>query len=183
MAMVALQERARDVFKTSTQEGHMTHRRSYVTLAALTVLATLALAAPALAAPEKPVTEAASKPTVASESTSGVTPFAATLEAQVNPEAQPTTACTFEYGTLTVSENTAPCSPETLEGFGGQGTSAAISGLSPATTYHYRVVVENATGTTEGLATNVDGTAYGAQMSFTTATFPGQAAPAAVSLV
>jgi hypothetical protein len=95
-------------------------------------------------------TTAASKPTVASESASAITPFAATLEAQVNPENQVTTACHFEYGALTVSEKTAPCSPETLEGFGEQLTSAPISELTPATPYHYRVVVENATGTTEG---------------------------------
>ncbi len=95
-------------------------------------------------------TTAASAPTVASQSASAVTPFAANLEAQVNPENQATTGCTFEYGTLTVSENTAACSPETLEGFGEQATSAAVTELTPATTYKFRVIVKNATGTTEG---------------------------------
>lgn len=116
-----------------------------VLLAVLTGLALsvpLALAAPALAAAEAP--------TVASQSASAVTPFAANIEAQVNPNNQPTTACTFEYGALTVSENTLPCSPETLEGFGEQTVSAPLTGLTPETAYHFRVVVKNATGTVEG---------------------------------
>lgn len=123
----------------------MTHRHSHAAiLAALTMLAVvLALSTPALAAAEAPAID--------SEAASAITPFAATLEAQVNPNNEATTACTFEYGTLTVGENTALCNPETLEGFGDQGTSAAISGLTPATTYKYRVLVKNATGTTEGV--------------------------------
>lgn len=90
------------------------------------------------------------QPVVDAESASSVTPFAATLEALVNPENQPTTSCVFEYGPLTAEEKTAPCEPGTLEGFGDQLAAAPITELSPSTTYHYRVVVENATGRTEG---------------------------------
>jgi hypothetical protein len=93
---------------------------------------------------------AASAPAVASQSVSSVTPFAANLEAQVNPNNQPTTACHFEYGTLSVSEKVAACSPETLEGFGEQTVSAAVAGLAPGTAYLFRVVVKNATGTVDG---------------------------------
>ena len=50
-----------------------------------------------------------------SESSEGVTPFAATLKAEINPENQPTTSCVFEYGKV-LSEHSAPCSPSSVEG-------------------------------------------------------------------
>ena len=89
-------------------------------------------------------------PSVVSESSSSATPFAGVLEAVVNPNNEPTFGCHFEYGALTVSENAMSCSPGSLEGFAEQAVSAAVSGLSPSTVYRYRVVVENASGTTEG---------------------------------
>jgi hypothetical protein len=85
-----------------------------------------------------------------SEKTSAVTPFAARLEASINPENQPTTSCVFEYGeTLTLGKSAA-CEPASLEGFGPQSVAANIAGLSSATTYHYRVLVTNPTGESEG---------------------------------
>jgi hypothetical protein len=90
----------------------------------------------------------ASKPLVSSESAVGVTPFAASLVAEVNPENQ-STSCVFEYG-LVVGEYRAPCEPATFEGGGPVGVSFALSKLTPATKYHYRVVVKNATGETKG---------------------------------
>jgi hypothetical protein len=89
-------------------------------------------------------------PAVASASASSITPFAANLEAQVNPNNQPTTACDFQYGALTVSENTTPCNPESVEGFGEQTVSAGLTGLTPGAVYRFRVVVQSAIGTTEG---------------------------------
>jgi hypothetical protein len=95
-------------------------------------------------------TTAAQAPAIDFSSASAVTPRTATLEALVNPNNQPSTACHFEYGTATVSENSAPCEPASLEGFGDQFVTAAVSALEPSNTYHFRLVVENATGTTEG---------------------------------
>jgi hypothetical protein len=87
-------------------------------------------------------------PAIDSEAASNVSPIKATLEAQVNPNNEPTT-CTFEYGTTTTYDKTAPCDQGTLEGFGDQGATTTAA-LEPVTTYHFRVVVENPTGKTEG---------------------------------
>jgi virginiamycin B lyase len=72
----------------------------------------------------------------------------ATLHAQVDPNSQ-ATSYRFEYGT------TAGYGQQTGSASAGSGASATIvsapvSGLAPATTYHYRVVATNATGTTDG---------------------------------
>ncbi len=93
----------------------------------------------------------AAKPLVASESSSAVTPFAATLEAQVNPENQATTSCNLEYGlTMAYEAGSAPCEPSSINGASEQRVSATVSGLQAATIYHYRVGVTNATGETKG---------------------------------
>jgi len=93
----------------------------------------------------------ASSPVVVSESFSGVTPFAATLEAQVNPENQATTSCRVEYGLSTAYETgSAACEQPSISGSAEQLVSANVSGLEAATLYHYRVVVKNATGETKG---------------------------------
>ena len=89
-------------------------------------------------------------PEVLGESSEGVTPFAATLKAEVNPENQPTTSCVFEYGKV-VSEHSAPCSPSSVEGSSPQPVTASLGGLEAATTYHYRVVTGNPTGKATGV--------------------------------
>ena len=78
----------------------------------------------------------------------GVTPFAANLFAEVNPENQ-STSCVFEYG-LVAGEYRAPCEPATLEGGGPIGVNFALTKLTPGTKYHYRIAVKNATGETKG---------------------------------
>jgi hypothetical protein len=95
-------------------------------------------------------TTAALAPAVDSESASSLTPFAATLEGFVNPENQTTSSCKIEWGTTTAYGNEVACEPESLGGFGDQQVIHRIEGLEPATTYHFRVVVANATGSTEG---------------------------------
>jgi phosphodiesterase/alkaline phosphatase D-like protein len=93
----------------------------------------------------------ASSPVVVSESSSGLTPFAATLEAQVNPENQATTSCRVEYGLTTKYETgNVTCEQPSISGAAEQLVSAKVTGLEPATLYHYRVVVKNATGETKG---------------------------------
>lgn len=93
----------------------------------------------------------ASSPVVVSESSSGLTPFAATLEAQVNPENQATTSCRVEYGLTTAYETgSVACEQGSVAGAAEQLVSANVSGLEAAKLYHYRVVVKNATGETKG---------------------------------
>lgn len=96
----------------------------------------------------------ASKPVVESQSVSGVTPLDATLEASVNPESQETTyhlefatnsafttgVKTFAYGiTGPGTSSVQPLGPVDIGG-----------GLTPNTTYYYRVVAKNPTGETKG---------------------------------
>ena len=92
----------------------------------------------------------ATTPVVVTEGSSGETPFAATLQAEINPENQPTTECKFEYGKTIFYGKGGSCEPGSLEGSSTQPVSLPLTGLEPKTTYHYRVVVKNATGEAEG---------------------------------
>jgi hypothetical protein len=88
-------------------------------------------------------------PSVTTEATSGVTTHTATLEATVNPNGLDTHYY-FEYGTNpTLFEADAPALPGNDA---GSGTSPVhekveVTGLEQHTTYYYRVVASNATGT------------------------------------
>jgi hypothetical protein len=97
--------------------------------------------------PPKTLTTGPVPPKVDGESTSSITPFAATLEAQLNANNE-TTTYAFEYadresklGTAeaTVLKGTGP-----LEGYGDR-TPAINTGnvLAPSTTYFYRVTAES----------------------------------------
>ena len=89
-------------------------------------------------------------PTVKTEPASAVAPTAATLNALVNPNGSEVTECTLEYGTAIPYTKSAPCSPAPGSGTGNVAVSAAITGLSENTTYHFRVLAKNAGGTSEG---------------------------------
>ncbi len=74
----------------------------------------------------------------------------ATLEADVNPNGNPTTY-RFEYGRTNLYGARAPV-PDGDAGSGGMTKRIAqvVSGLDPDTTYHYRVVAENEEGVAVG---------------------------------
>jgi hypothetical protein len=104
--------------------------------------------------PPKRFTTPAAPPKVDGESISSLTPFAATLEAQLNANNE-TTTYAFEYATeeaklgtpaATVLKGASP-----LEGYGDQ-TPAINTGtvLTPNTTYFYRVTAESKQTETEG---------------------------------
>ena len=69
----------------------------------------------------------------------------------MNPNGQ-ATSYHFEYGTTTSYGTQAPAPPEPSAGSGSstQPESTPITGLLAATTYHYRLVATNATGTSNG---------------------------------
>jgi len=74
----------------------------------------------------------------------------ATLTGRVDTSGQPTTY-RFEYGLTDEYGATAPV-PDGVLGAGqeSQQVSGTLTGLEPATTYHYRLVASNTTGTAEG---------------------------------
>ncbi len=88
----------------------------------------------------------AGAPTVQTLPPTSVTTTAARLNGYLNPNGATATAY-FDYGLTTAYGNATP--------FGNFGTTAqdvgfVLAGLSPNTTYHYRIVAANASGTSRG---------------------------------
>ncbi len=76
----------------------------------------------------------------------------ATLEGEVDPQGSPVSSCQFEWGTAKGSyTGHAECAPSPSDFNLNQfnGVRAAISGLTPATVYYFRLVGTNAAGTAE----------------------------------
>jgi phosphodiesterase/alkaline phosphatase D-like protein len=106
---------------------------------------------------------AAGEPAASTGNATAITPTSATLNGTVNPEAQ-ATSYYFEYGTSNAYGSQTPTSP-VGSGSADVSVSAPLSGLTPESTYHYRVVAINASGTT-----------LGSDVSFTTPKPPPPAA-------
>ena len=101
------------------------------------------------------------RPLATTEAAINVKTTRATLGATVNPNGEET-AFWFEFGKTTSYGSKIPSSPKPL---GSQTSAVAVfrtpTGLSPGTTYHYRVVAENE-----------DGSTHGADRTFTTSAGP-----------
>jgi len=67
------------------------------------------------------------------------------------------TTVTFEYDTTTAYAHTISADPDTISGKNSGKRSIEITGLTPNTTYHYRVIAQNSLGTS-----------YGSDRTFTT---------------
>ncbi|MBI4926457.1 MAG: choice-of-anchor D domain-containing protein [Anaerolineae bacterium] len=78
-----------------------------------------------------------------------VTKTSATLNGTVNPNGL-NTSVSFQYGLDTSYGTTVTASESPLSGSGSVAVHVDLSGLSPDTTYHFRVVGVNAGGTTNG---------------------------------
>jgi hypothetical protein len=109
-------------------------------------------------------------PVATTESASGIQPLQATLNGTLNPE-RSQAYYYFQYG------KTTSYGSSTGEQSAGSGTSnekefATISGLEEGTTYHYRLVVKNAVGTT-----------YGGDQAFTTLHKPEASTTAASAVM
>jgi hypothetical protein len=95
-------------------------------------------AAPATAAP----------PTATTAPATSVGAAAAELNGAVDPNQEPTTYF-FEYGTTTAyGARTPDAGP--LNGNAAKSVSATVTGLAAGTTYHFRLVARNASGTATG---------------------------------
>jgi hypothetical protein len=101
-----------------------------------------------------------SLPDVTTGVPSNVGPTSARISGIVNPNGSSIT-CSFEYGTDTSYGSSAPCSPAPGSGSGDVAVHADLSGLTPGTTYHYRLA-----------ATSADGTSNGSDATFTTPQAP-----------
>jgi hypothetical protein len=89
-------------------------------------------------------------PTAETGTASSITTSSATLNGRVYPDDAEVTSCIFEYGTTEAYGHTATCMPPPGSGEKYVPVSAAITGLSTKTTYHYRIVAGNAEGTNNG---------------------------------
>jgi len=99
-------------------------------------------------------------PAVATDPASAVTGTAATLNGTVNANGASTTV-TFEWGFDTSYGQSVAATPSPVTGNTIAGVSASLTALTPGTTYHYRARADNA-----------DGTVFGSDQTFTTATLP-----------
>ena len=99
-------------------------------------------------------TTMASAPLLEGESVSNVHSDSAVLHAVINP-ANAETVYHFEYGLADCSANPCASSPvidaDIGPGANDINVNTQLSGLTANTMYHYRVVAENTTGTTDGL--------------------------------
>ncbi|HLY50407.1 MAG TPA: fibronectin type III domain-containing protein [Solirubrobacteraceae bacterium] len=91
---------------------------------------------------------AASAPSVSTLPATDVRDSTATLNATVDPQGQKTTYY-FQYGTTTSYGVQTPTFTIGA-GSGNVAVHAFIAGLQSGTTYHYRIVAQNATGTSDG---------------------------------
>ena len=87
-------------------------------------------------------------PSVATGAATDVTTTGATLNGTVNPNGAATTV-SFEWGTTTAYGQTT-ADEAVGAGTGAQAISAALTGLAPCTTYHYRAKATSAGGTATG---------------------------------
>ncbi|HTC60981.1 MAG TPA: glycoside hydrolase family 27 protein, partial [Solirubrobacteraceae bacterium] len=97
-------------------------------------------------------------PGVTTLAPTSVTDVGVSLAGVVDPNDAMLAGCSFEYGTALPYTQSVPCSALPAATGGVQGVSTQLSGLSPNTTYHYRV-----------LASSPSGTSTGADVTFTTA--------------
>ncbi len=98
-------------------------------------------------------------PAVITNPATNVAAFSATLNGSVNPRGA-TTTVHFQYGFTTSYGSTTPM--QTQNGNTVRAISANISGLLASRTYHFRIVAQNA-----------GGTSFGADRAFTTLTATG----------
>jgi uncharacterized repeat protein (TIGR01451 family) len=88
-------------------------------------------------------------PTAVTGEASALAQTSATLSATVNANAGEVSQCRFEYGLTDVYGASVPCA-SMPEDVGPQTVSGMVSGLSPNSSYHFRIVAANQGGITHG---------------------------------
>ncbi len=90
------------------------------------------------------------QPTVITKAASSVTSHSAVLNATVNPDGEPVSACTFEYGPTSSYGHNAPCATLPGSGTNRVAVSTTITGLASKKTYSFRITATNPYGTSTG---------------------------------
>lgn len=90
------------------------------------------------------------RPGVITNAPSGVSLTEAVLRASVNPKSTEVAGCFFEVGLTEIYETTLPCASDPGAGETPVSVLAEAKGLQPDTTYHYRIVATNQSGTKHG---------------------------------
>ncbi|HEV7402338.1 MAG TPA: cadherin-like beta sandwich domain-containing protein [Chthoniobacteraceae bacterium] len=88
-------------------------------------------------------------PAVATDPAGAIAGTTATLKGTVNANGAPTTV-TFEYGPTMQYGSTVTATQSPVGGIAPTAVTAALTGLTPGTQYHYHVVGMNSEGTTNG---------------------------------
>lgn len=88
-------------------------------------------------------------PTAVTEVATNISRTGATLQGVVNSN-QSTASVSFEYGTTIAYGNSVAATPASVSGSSDTAVSAILTGLTPNTVYHYRVVATNSVGTAQG---------------------------------
>lgn len=107
-------------------------------------------------------------PTVTTGAATGITTTGATVVGTVNPQGA-STSWSFDVGIVS-GVYTWSTAGGTLSGSSAQSVSISLAGLTSATTYYYRA-----------RGSSANGTGYGAEASFVTATDPGASSPTATT--
>ncbi len=89
-------------------------------------------------------------PSVLTEAASSLTENTATLSATVDPNGATVTDCHFEYGTTSALGTNMPCTSTPGAGTSAVAVSATLTGLTPDTSYYFRIAATNAGGTSLG---------------------------------
>ncbi len=88
-------------------------------------------------------------PIIVSNLVTAVSATTATIDASVNANGG-TTAVSIDYGLTTSYGSNKVTTPSSVIGTGPSAVNAVITGLTPSTTYHYRMRAMNSAGTTLG---------------------------------
>ena len=91
---------------------------------------------------------AAERPVVTTGAASNIEPTTVVLNGTVTPKGANTTYY-FQYGTTSLYGSVTPAG-SVAAGSGRVRVSAAVTGLAPVTTYHYRLVAQNSQGVARG---------------------------------
>lgn len=126
----------------ATAIGHTGRRAPRAVAAVLLALVLLTIGS-------VPATAADLPPSIGNANATDVTPTAAVLSADVVPHGNPT-AFVFQYGPDAAYGQKTEQSKSIGEDEGTHHVRAALEGLSPATTYHFRVIAINFAGTSHG---------------------------------